>query len=262
MNNFKECKRIMIGKKQRILYKLPNSNKLYIKSNGRMVAYTEYKKYRKQKGGYAYTEEDKYKNPISRNGINYIRDLDYPDKNMIYEDPISGEELKQEDAMLFDAKFYDVNSLHTWINTSASTKTVPHSRRKFTPNEIYNINNFYHNRNNINNFDNNFDNNIPFYLQLKNGGYFKLISHIPYKYITVPRIEEATPLVASKSYTSNRKYYRIYEYGNIKQSKHIVYETDILHCWEFMLDNHHQYFYPKNLIDVVSYDDKMKIIRI
>jgi hypothetical protein len=147
MNNFKECKRVMIGKKERILYKLPNSNKLYIKSSGKMIGYTEYKKNlkikgKKYKGGYIYNEGN-INDVVEIDGIKYIKDLDYTDKEVPYIDPIMNESIKQENAILFDTQFYDIDSLYKYIQTPGiAKKMVPHTRREFTDSEIKKIEDF------------------------------------------------------------------------------------------------------------------------
>jgi len=144
INNFKECKRVMIGKKERILYKLPNSNKLYIKYNGKMVGYTEYKKNlkikgKKHKGGYIYNEGN-INDVVEIDGIKYVKDLDYTDKEVPYIDPIMNEPIKQENAILFDTQFYDIESLYRYIQTPGiAKKIVPHTRREFTASEIKKI---------------------------------------------------------------------------------------------------------------------------
>jgi len=280
MNNFKECKRIIIGKKERILYKLPNSNKLYIKYNGKMVGYTEYKKNmknKKQKGGYRYQETDK-NNIIEINGIKYIKDLDYPTQQIPYEDPINGLELKQEDAILFDEKFYDINSLYSWINYTSSygnnNKIVPHTRRPFTNNEIININNFYKNRNSVMIKQNEY--NKSFYLQLKNGKYLKIISIklVNQIYTSVSRIEDATIFVASNSFIENytkeykeyipekdkKNIYRIYIKDNIKGLEHLIYRGNRFRSIDFLLDDNNKYFIP--LANGALYDEALKIIEI
>ena len=288
MNKYKECKRVLIGKKERILYKLPQSNKLYIKYNGKMIGYKEYKnlKKKKQKGGHLYTEQDK-KHRIKINGIEYLEDLD--NRGNPLEDPTSLIPIEVINAILFDNKFYDVNTLYSWINARGSNKTVPHTRRSFIRTEIEDIERLYRNNMKIKkrhlrkpkneyNFDTR-DYNKRFYLQTKDNKYFKIIKNTENNrniIILVSTIEDATIFYAKKhslfsiAYPNKNNYrYLIYIYGDTQNNSHIIYNLQDIGSYNselityFYLDSDDKYFIPvKFLNSEPLVDEELKIIEL
>lgn len=149
MNNFIEFKKVMINNRSRILYKQKGHNKLYIKDKGRIIGFTEYKqqyKIKKQKGGvYENGDIEKYSKINEMDNKEYI--VNKENISEFEEDPISGEIIPKSQAILFDGKIYNVETLYKWINRTNkpynSINIVPHTRREFTTDEINNINNLF-----------------------------------------------------------------------------------------------------------------------
>ncbi len=151
MKDFREFKRVLIGNKTRILYKMKGSNKLFIKHNKKMMGYTEYckinsKKTKKMKGGELYNNED-LKKTVEIDGIKYIEDKDK--KGTPLNDMIDNEPIPANKAYLCDEKVYNVDGLYNWIHAERSNQSVPHSRRPFTALEKQEIDNLYFTVNNI-----------------------------------------------------------------------------------------------------------------
>jgi hypothetical protein len=94
---YKEFKRIVINNKVRILYKLPKSNKLYIKSNKTFVLFSDYKK--KIKGGIAELEI-----------------LNNRDENDEILDPINLSPIPENKQILIKNYIYNIDTIYQWVS--------------------------------------------------------------------------------------------------------------------------------------------------
>lgn len=133
---YKEFKRILINNKTRILYKLPKSNKLYIKNKGKMILYSDFKKNnkpKKMKGG-IYNESD-LNRTITRNGIEVIADEQSLEP---IEDPINLQPIPKNRAILVNGVIYNVSTINEWVSRGNTTNI---QRVPITPSKINEIKN-------------------------------------------------------------------------------------------------------------------------
>ncbi len=71
------------------------------------------------------------------NGVEYIPDPNNPSEP--FEDEVFGNTIPVSKVILFDSKLYNLDDIYKWIYGPLASKTVPHSRRQFTPDEIAEI---------------------------------------------------------------------------------------------------------------------------
>ncbi len=130
-------RRIKINNKIRIIYKKTKSKTEYIKNNGEMILFSEYKKKHKlQKGGGIYDEnytQQTIKDPNT--GIEYIKDIDK--NNSPLEDPISQEYIPLVRAVLVNQHVYDARPLNNWVRLG--NRSDPLTRQQISEEKINEI---------------------------------------------------------------------------------------------------------------------------
>jgi len=137
----------VINGRNRILYKKKGSTCKYVKSKGKYIKYMVYKKQLNKKlkkqtkrgGAGNYIKKDlQYVNKD-----NYVLDKDEStnDKEVLLEDIITGEEIKQDRAIIVNGRVYDIEGIFKWIiineknndplNESVDDKTKRSIKKKY-----------------------------------------------------------------------------------------------------------------------------------
>jgi hypothetical protein len=134
---YQACSKVTINGKKRILFQKTGSTTKYIKSKGRYVKFSAYKKALKKKsekpkkrqkkrgGTGKYTEKD-LRNTIRLNGKLYIRDKDSPNEPLL--DYIGNmKPIAVNKAILVNGRIYNVASIFHWMKSKGNT-TDPFDR--------------------------------------------------------------------------------------------------------------------------------------
>lgn len=128
---YQACSKVTINGKKRILFQKTGSTTKYIKSKGRYVKFSAYKKALKKKsekpkkrqekrgGTGKYTEKD-LRNTIRLNGKLYIRDKDSPNEPLL--DYIGNmKPIAVNKAILVNGRIYNVASIFHWMSKGNTT---------------------------------------------------------------------------------------------------------------------------------------------
>jgi len=78
-----------------------------------------------------------YQNMVVIDGIEYIPDPSNP--SVPFEDEVFGQQIPVSKAILLDSKLYNLDDIYKWIYGPLASKTVPHSRRELSSQEIQEI---------------------------------------------------------------------------------------------------------------------------
>lgn len=120
---YEPCSKVVINGKTRILYMKKNKKTKYIKSKGKYIKFSDYKKRYKVKGGERGPYIDTDLDNIAHGFIYSYRRNEYPT------DPITNKYIKKNKAILVNGWIYNINSIYKYIlqgnNSDPKTPQIP-----------------------------------------------------------------------------------------------------------------------------------------